>query len=236
LSRRVLVFISIMLAVLGVGVAYGIPQWMWQYTAARNQAYSQGPWVMRGGPMQWNGMVGGGCPYMGGWWSPSQNGQRITLQQAVQTLEGYVGPSFRLKEVMEFQLNFYAVVVEADTGVGSFELLVNPFTGVVSPEPGPNMMWNTKYGMHFGMMGGYTSPTADMPVSPEQAKAIALNYLKNRFTGAVEVEEPTPFYGYYTMDYRLDGVVHGMLSVNGFTGQVWYHSWHGQFVQEVEVD
>jgi len=23
-----------------------------------------------------------------------------------------------------------------------------------------------------------------------------------------------------------------MLSVNGFTGEVWYHSWHGYFIQE----
>ena len=23
----------------------------------------------------------------------------------------------------------------------------------------------------------------------------------------------------------------GMLSVNGYTGQVWYHTWHGPFVQ-----
>jgi hypothetical protein len=86
------------------------------------------------------------------------------------------------------------------------------------------------------MMGWYTSPTADMPISPEQAEEIALNYLRNHFTGVAEVEEPTRFYGYYTMDYKLDGVVHGMLSVNGYTGQVWYHSWHGQFIQELEVD
>jgi hypothetical protein len=25
--------------------------------------------------------------------------------------------------------------------------------------------------------------------------------------------------------------VAGMLSVNGYTGQIWYHTWHGAFVQ-----
>jgi len=135
---------------------------------------------------------------MGGWWIAPPSGQRITLQQAVQILEGYIGPGFRHKEVIEFQYNFYAAV-EADTGIGAFELLVNPYTGAVMPEPGPNMMWNTKYGMHYRMMGGYTSPTADMSITPEQAKAIALNYLRNLFTGAVEVEEPKRFYGYYTI-------------------------------------
>jgi hypothetical protein len=230
LGKGVLVVTVVALAGLVVGTAYALPQWMWWQGPT-----TQGLWTVWGMPMQWNGMMGGGCPCMGGWWGAPPSGQRITIQQAVDILERYIGPGFRLKEVMEFQHNFYAVVVEEGTGVGAFELLVNPYTGAVTPEPGPNMMWNTKYSMHHGMMGWYTSPTADMPISPEQAEEIALNYLRSRLTGVVEVEDPTRFYGYYTMDYKLDGVVHGMLSVNGYTGQVWYHSWHGQFIQEIEV-
>ena len=26
----------------------------------------------------------------------------------------------------------------------------------------------------------------------------------------------------------------GMLSVDGFTGQVWYHNWHGTFIEKIE--
>ena len=243
MGKGVLVVAVVALTGLIVGIAYAIPQWMWRQGSTWSPSYTQGPWTMWGMPVQWNwmmngmmnGMMGGECPFMGGWWSAPPSGQRITIQQAVDILKRYIGPGFRLKEVMEFQYNFYAVVVEEGTGIGAFELLINPYTGAVMPEPGPNMMWNTKYGMHYGMMGWYTSPAADMPISPEQAKQIVLNYLRNRFTGVVEVEEPTRFYGYYTMDYKLDGVVHGMLSVNGYTGQVWYHSWHGQFIQEIEV-
>jgi hypothetical protein len=44
----------------------------------------------------------------------------------------------------------------------------------------------------------------------------------------------TEFYGYYTFDFTVNGKIAGMLSVNGNTGQVWYHSWHGDFIQEVE--
>jgi len=33
-----------------------------------------------------------------------------------------------------------------------------------------------------------------------------------------------------------DGKVIGMLSVNGTSGQVWYHTWHGAFVQEQAWD
>ncbi|MEM0443836.1 MAG: hypothetical protein QXJ73_06730 [Candidatus Caldarchaeum sp.] len=181
----------------------------------------------------------GRCPFMDeyGWQSPAR--PRLNIQQAVDVLQRYVaalGPNFKLHEVMEFQRNFYAIVIELDTGVGAFELLVNPYTGAVYPEPGPNMMWNTKYGMQAGRRGCYAMPTTEMPVTPEQAEQIALDYLVQMFGGNVEEEHPVMFYGYYTIDYKLNGRIHGMLSVNGYTGLVWYHWWHGQFIQEIEVE
>jgi len=33
-----------------------------------------------------------------------------------------------------------------------------------------------------------------------------------------------------------DGKIYGMLSVNGYTGDVWYHSWHGYFIQEQDFE
>ncbi len=65
--------------------------------------------------------------------------------------QGYTG--LEVKEIMAFERNTYAIVAEEDTGIGAMELLVDPDTGAVSPEPGPNMMWNTKYGMMEG--GGF---------------------------------------------------------------------------------
>ncbi len=44
----------------------------------------------------------------------------------------------------------------------------------------------------------------------------------------------TQFYGYFAFDIERDGKPFGMLSVNAYTGQVWYHTWHGTFVQEKE--
>ena len=45
---------------------------------------------------------------------------------------------------------------------------------------------------------------------------------------------PDPFYGYYTLHFLKDGRIEGMLSVHGNTGQVWYHSWQGDFVRMTE--
>ena len=74
---------------------------------------------------------------------------------ARQTVAAYGNPDLTLTEVMEFENNFYVEVKEQSTGIHAFELLVDRYTGVVSPEPGPNMMWNTRYGHMGGMMGGW---------------------------------------------------------------------------------
>jgi hypothetical protein len=63
----------------------------------------------------------------------------------------------QVAEVMQFQRNFYAKLVDAK-GNGATEVLVDPATGVVSIEYGPAMMWNTRYGMGHAaasMMGSY---------------------------------------------------------------------------------
>jgi hypothetical protein len=117
--------------------------------------------------------------------------------------------------------------------------------GVVVPEPGPNMMWNIKYGMmNGGMMGGmmgggmmgtYPQGTStNMSISRDQANAIAQQYLDSNLPGKTAGDVDT-FYGYYTVDVLLNGTTFGMLSVNGYTGQVWYHTWHGTYIQTVTI-
>jgi len=117
------------------------------------------------------------------------------------------------------------------------------------------MMWNLKYGMHAGnqfggqgmmgsgMMGGngdyyngdIPEVSADMTVSPEQALEYAQSYLDAHEPGVEVSDEITTFYGYYTIDLEKDGQIVGMLSVNGFSGQVFPHTWHGDFIEMVEV-
>jgi len=208
--------------------------------AWKNSAAGYGP----GNP--WNqGMMGQ---------RPSTGSVQITFDEAAARFRDYIAATgnkdLALLEVMEFENNFYAIVYEKSTGIGAFELLIwkqtprsgmmgggmmgggmgtggSMMTGVIVPEPGPNMMWNTKYSMMRGMMG----LRCQMPVSEQDAKSIAENYLSQNFPGA-HVEGIKRFYGYYTIDFEKDGKIIGMLSVNGYTGDVWYHSWHGYFIQE----
>ncbi len=182
--------------------------------------------------------MGGG----GGNYYPNNNPnvKPLTIEQAADSVQRYLnayGGKLVLTEVMNFAWNYYAEVEEKDTGIHAMELLIDKYTGQVSPEMGPNVMWNTKYSMMGGMMGNYGKgpATADMPVSADRAKTVAQQYLDTTMPG-LTVAEADKFYGYYTLHTLKDGQVEGMLSVNGYTRAVWYHSWHGPFNDMKEFD
>jgi hypothetical protein len=260
-----LIALALVLALILVG-ALGIGGWV------VTRAYAQRPWGGYGG----YGMMGPGM--MGGWsYGDSQNyggygmmapwgdtypegTETLAMDEAEaaveRSLKAWNSANLAVGEVMEFSNQFYAIVQEKSTGIGAFEVLLDKVTGAVYPEPGPNMMWNLKYGMmggygmgmmgggygyggmmsggrgYGGMMGGTTEPalSPDMPVDEAQAIELAQKYLDTARPGTTADEEADAFYGYYTLHVLNDGQVTGMLSVNGYTGQVWYHTWHGAFV------
>lgn len=173
----------------------------------------------------------------------STAGQPLTIQQAKETADRYLAnlgdSNLKVAEVMEFSRNFYALVRESDTGTGAIELLIDKGSGAVGPEYGPNMMWNAKYGMHRSgmmglMMGGTTSGA--MTITEAEARQIAQRWLDTYRPGATPEPEIDVFYGYYTIHTLKDGKISGMLSVNGSNGQVWDHTWHGDFVQMIATE
>ncbi len=170
---------------------------------------------------------------------PKQLTTPLTITQAVDIAKTYVAslnnPDLTVQHLEEYTNNFYVVVSEKSTGNGAFELLINRATGIVTPEPGPNMMWNTQYTFRAGFcnwIGG--TITAAPTVTVEQAKTFAQQYLDSYLQGTT-VGDVTTFSGHYTIEVLNNGTTYGMLSVNSFTGQVWYHTWHGAFVQEQVV-
>jgi len=211
---------------------------------AQPQGGSPGGWGMMGGP----GIARNGTPVT------SVDAAASRVREAL-TSDG--SADLVVAEVMEFSNHFYVLVKEKSTDVGAFQLIVER-NGFLHPEPGPNMMWNTKYGhmaafggmglMSGGMMGawgygwGYGGPGTPPaqpgnPVTPQiekdRATQLAAQYLTRLFPGATP-DDGIAFYGYFNFDVERDGKTAGMLSINAFTGAVWYHSWHGTFVQEKE--
>lgn len=193
-------------------------------------------------------------------YAPRDGGEPVgDLPQARRQAERFAGRlDLGVGEVMQFSDGFYAELEDGDGGPAT-EVLIDARSGAVWFEYGPAMMWNTRYGMmrgggpaagmDSGMMGwmigpggmmGGTAPAdptwtpgdatgAEAQVSAGEARRIAQRWLDaNR--GGVRAGEPEAFPGYFTLHVERDGEISGMLSVNAYTGAVWYHWWHGRFV------
>jgi hypothetical protein len=178
-----------------------------------------------------------GVGLLGLYYVYAQGQAELEIQRALEIAEAYTEslgePDLHVAEIMEFKDEFYFIIYEKSTGIGAMEMLINKVSRNVSPEPGPNMMWNIGYGhMGSGMMGG-SQGIGSQTVNPEEAVEIAQDYLDQELPEMV-AEEPFLFYGYYTLHVLKDDSVHGMLSVNAYNGGVWYHEWHSKFVQSIE--
>lgn len=186
----------------------------------------------RGGVTGPGGMTGSGGMMMPG--TPYQSGgERISMDKAVEIINAYLAknadPDLKATELLEFTNNFYVGFREKSRNIYAYAALIDPFSGDMYSEPGPNMMWNAKYGMISGMMLGNLQPSLPMTVTEGMAIKNAQAYLDAYLPGA-QAGAACPFYGYYTIKGMKDGHIYGLLSVNGYTGQVWYHFWHGPFI------
>ena len=211
--------------------------------------------------MYGNGTWNEACPFN----NASANLDPMTLEDAQAAIEAFIArldteENLEIAEIMIFSNHAYAEIIEVDSGIGAMEVIVDPLNGAVSLEHGASIMWNLKYGMHAGsgfsghgmmgrgmmcggMMGDYQyfdgelpDVSAEMPVTAEEALEFAQQYLDDYDPGVTVSDEITAFYGYYTIDLEKDGQLVGMLSVNGFNGQVFPHNWHGTFIEMVETD
>ena len=206
-----------------------------------------GPGMMNGNRGAYGpGMMGGGfgLPET----SPVQSASAADLKAVRERVNAWLRErgfdGFKVVNVMAFTRNDYVAVTDP-SGRGAFELLSGPRDQWLMPEPGPNMMWNTRYGMMSaggstrgygpGMMrgfGAYSSPSRKRgAISPARADAIAQSWLNENLSGRKTLDS-TSFPGYYTIDVGTADQPSGMLSVNASTGAVWYHSWHGRFLAE----
>ncbi len=196
------------------------------------------------GPMGPGGMMGGAGtgPMRAGPFASTA--KPIDMGEAVRIAERHLqtlgNPDLAFDEVEGFAYNFYVPVYEKSTKAFAFELIIDRYSGTVMSDMGPNMMWNTKYGMMAGGMMGpglqpgvEITPTVDTPIKQDQAVMLAQQLLDGFLPGTM-TSEVHDFYGYRTIDVERDGRMQGLLSVNGYTGAVWYHAWHGDFLESWE--
>ncbi len=195
---------------------------------------------MMGGRNPAGNMMGG----MRGYYSDAPT--PISHDEVREIVEDYLNSlnnsELEIGEFEEYSHNYYVSLVEKEGGRGAFEMILDRYSGSFQPEP-QSMMWNDKYGImggdmtmrgrtnNQGMMG--SSRTAEINISSAEAMEIAQDSLDVVYPGT-EADEILAYYGYYTVMTTKDGEHYGMLSVNGSSGDVWYHTWHGSFISEVD--
>jgi len=205
-------------AVPAVAIAAMVGSGAWMLTQG------QGVGVWGSGAVDGYGMMGDG-----GFGGAESGGDRAPVpglaeaRTRAQTFAANLGPGMTVGEVMQFQRQYYAELVQPDGSLAT-EVLIDPGSGAVQIEPGPARMWNTRYGMM-----GRRSATAE--IDAVEAQQIADRWLAGEGGApALTAGAADAFPGYYTLHTLRDGQVEGMLSVDATTGDVWYHSWHGGFV------
>ena len=208
-------------------------------------ALSGGWLAVRGEPAGWStgaypdgggfSTMLGGAGMMGGAGTMGLGGDGRSVRDLdaararVERFADQLDPGLRVGEVMRFANHYYAEVQTA-AGAGVTEVLVDGRSGAVSTEPGPAMMWNTRYGLDRGPVAG-AGPDAEL--TKAQAGEAAQRWLRQT-NRDVTVDAAEAFPGYYTLHTLKNGRIDGMLSVQMATGVVWYHSWHGQFREMAE--
>ena len=74
--------------------------------------------------MPYGGMMGG--------FASSTSAEPLSVQESLDAVEAYLADlgndDLEVAEIMVFEYNSYAIVKEASTGIGAFELLVDPAT------------------------------------------------------------------------------------------------------------
>ncbi len=162
-------------------------------------------------------------------------GKKIDIENLEVRVNNYINridSNLKVSEIIIYSdTNYYFSIEEKDTAIGAMELLVNPYTGSIRPEQGPNMMWNTKYRMMGRNIYYNNDEINNIKLTRNEALIKAKEYVKNNLNTNYNVsDEGREYNGYFTFHIEENDTIVGMLSVNSYTGDVWYHNWHGSIV------
>ncbi|HVJ47695.1 PepSY domain-containing protein [Desulfitobacterium sp.] len=182
---------------------------------------------------------GSGYGMMGGGYNAASlgvnltNGQVTTDDQALAIAKAYVqvlNQDLSIDEIHEFNDSYEVELNESKTDNKAFEFLIYKNGGYISSEMGPNVMWNTQYGhMNGGNSGNPGNPT----VTAEQATKTAQDFVNQQMGIGYSIEQPEVAPGYYEFMILKEGKDYAELDINGYTGQVWFESWHGPIIKSI---
>ena len=105
-------------------------------------------------------------------------------------------------------------------GAKAFDLIVDKFTGAVSPEMGMSMMLNASYGRSLYRTASFG---VNLTLTPQQATDIAQTFVDKNALGYT-LDAPEIYPGYYKF-HTTAGTGFGMdIMVNGYNGGIWMNT------------
>lgn len=145
-----------------------------------------------------------------------------TPEEARTTIQGFIDLAYSnlsISEIWEYGAVYKAELSDTN-GAKAFDLLVDKFTGAVSPEMGMTMMLNASYGRGLYRTSSFG---ANLVLTPQQATDVAQKFVeKNTLGYALDIPEIYP--GYYRF-HTTTAAGFGMdIMVNGYNGGIWMNT------------
>jgi len=145
-----------------------------------------------------------------------------TPEEARAVIQGFIdlaNSDLSISELWEYGSVYKAELVDTN-GAKAFDLVVDKFTGTVSPEMGMSMMLNASYGRSLYRPASFG---VTLTLTPQQATDIAQAFVvKNALGYALDAPETYP--GYYKF-HSTTGTGFGMdIMVNGYNGRIWLNT------------
>ncbi len=167
--------------------------------------------------------------------SPGAIGVPITSNKAMEIAETFLKKTLNedllVQRLFEYNTHFEVELLEKDTRRGAFELIIDKFNGRVTPEIGPNLLWNGK----FGQGGNYFGLQPVMTIPVVSALQSVGDFIK-RTSPELKVEgDVIEYYGYYEFHVTQDDKMVLEININGFSGQMWIENWHGSLLREAKI-
>ncbi|HEX9679987.1 MAG TPA: hypothetical protein VGA32_00935, partial [Anaerolineales bacterium] len=128
--------------------------------------------------------------------------------------------------------HFPGPVLEMHPGLGRLQSRFDRVRGIARAHG--RGAGNTLRFFHRALRAAGLPEEAEGGVTQDEALAIARRYLGAHARNLTLGREAQAFPGYFTIDILKNGVVHGLISVNAETGQVWPHMWRGKVVEASE--
>jgi hypothetical protein len=145
-----------------------------------------------------------------------------TPEEARTVIQGFISLAYSnlaISELWEYGAVYKAELSDTN-GAKAFDLMVDRFTGAVSPEMGMSMMLNASYGRGLYRTSAFGT---NLILTQQQAEDIAQQFVVKNALGYT-LDPPEVYPGYYKFHTKAGAALGMDIMVNGYNGGIWMNT------------